>query len=232
MKLTLSTKYLLLVVVGLSFFGTLLYARTQIADIRTSVSLPTPTVQPVLGASATAKPKVESTTTQKVLDPIVDCLSSHPNCNGETIRLKNSQCSQIYCCGLPDGKWILYASKQKCEAEAQKNAQPKLVSCVLSYGTFNLTESTCSDYKAKDSYRPSNNTYTAPVTAVVTPVPVVVVPFKTNQELRQECINQNKATYDSLIAQCQNKSCVGALTNSRDRAVGNCMSQYPSYLDN
>lgn len=52
-------------------------------------------------------------------DPIIDCLSSHPNCNGETIRLKKSQCSEIYCCGFSDGRWVLYPSEEKCKQEWQ-----------------------------------------------------------------------------------------------------------------
>jgi hypothetical protein len=63
------------------------------------------------------------TTTITNTDPITDCVSSAPNCNGESIRLKRSQCSNITCCGFNDGRWEVYPSSEKCK-QAQQGAQP------------------------------------------------------------------------------------------------------------
>lgn len=83
------------------------------APTRTPTSKPIPTL--------TSDVKGVTTKTQQVVnsDPIIDCLSSHPNCNGETIRLKRSQCSKIFCCGFSDGRWVLYPSEEKCKQEWQ-----------------------------------------------------------------------------------------------------------------
>ena len=56
-------------------------------------------------------------------DPVTDCVSSAPNCNGESIRLKRSQCTNITCCGFNDGKWEVYPSSEKCKL-AQQGSQP------------------------------------------------------------------------------------------------------------
>lgn len=56
-------------------------------------------------------------------DPITDCVSSYPNCNGESIRLRQSQCKNITCCGFNDGRWEVYPSTEKCTL-AQRGSQP------------------------------------------------------------------------------------------------------------
>lgn len=123
MKITLLSKYLVTTVLGLGFITTLLYARTQIANNTTINPSPTPTQT----VSPTSSPTVKGTTTTKTQvvnsDPIVDCVSSYPNCNGESIRLKQSQCKNIICCGFSDGRWVVYPSRDKCE-QAQKGSQP------------------------------------------------------------------------------------------------------------
>jgi hypothetical protein len=66
----------------------------------------------------TPKPIVTKTTTP---DPITDCVSSYPNCNGESIRLKQSQCKNITCCQV-GSTWSVYPSTEKCK-EAQNSVQ-------------------------------------------------------------------------------------------------------------
>jgi len=56
-------------------------------------------------------------------DPIIDCVSSYPNCNGSSIRAPRSQCSKITCCQVGTN-WSVYATVEKCN-EAQNNSQPK-----------------------------------------------------------------------------------------------------------
>lgn len=122
MKTTLLSKYLVTTVLGLGFLSTLLYARTQIA--KNNIASPTPTSTSTTLPTSTPAVKGTTTKTQAVnSDPITDCVSSYPNCNGESIRLKQSQCKNIICCGFSDGRWEVYPSREKCE-QAQKGSQP------------------------------------------------------------------------------------------------------------
>lgn len=81
----------------------------------------TPTPTPLINSTPTLIP------TQKVVDtdPIIDCESSYPNCKGSSIRVRQSRCSKITCCGFNDGKWTIYPSVEKC-TEAQKNSQTQV----------------------------------------------------------------------------------------------------------
>lgn len=65
----------------------------------------------------------QKTTVVTNSDPIVDCVSSAPNCNGESIKLKQSQCKNITCCGFKNGIWKVYSSSEKC-TQAQNAEQP------------------------------------------------------------------------------------------------------------
>jgi hypothetical protein len=114
MKTTLLSKYLVTTVLGLSFLSTLLYARAQIKNNPDTIPSPIPTQS----ATPTSIPTVKGATTKTQTvnsDPIIDCVSSHPNCYGESLRLKSSQCSKIFCCGFSDGRWELYPSEEKCK---------------------------------------------------------------------------------------------------------------------
>jgi len=55
-------------------------------------------------------------------DPIISCESSHPKCQGSTLKLPRSQCSNIYCCGI-DNNWSLYPSEEKCKEAGANTGQ-------------------------------------------------------------------------------------------------------------
>lgn len=55
------------------------------------------------------------------IDPIIDCVSSYPNCNGSSIKAPQSQCSKITCCQV-GSSWSVFATVEKCK-EAQNNTQ-------------------------------------------------------------------------------------------------------------
>lgn len=81
----------------------------------TAISIPNVTPTP----TSAPKPKVEATTTKVTNnDPIITCTSSHPNCMGQSIKVKQSACSNIYCCGL-NGTWSVYATEALCRQAAQ-----------------------------------------------------------------------------------------------------------------
>jgi hypothetical protein len=150
-------KFLTILLALTILFSAFLYVRAENIeknlrnkDFKSNLQ-PAPTVlQPT--PTPTTKPKVYVNP-----DPITDCVSSHPNCNGETIRLKKSQCSTIYCCGFSDGRWILYSSKEKCEAEAGKIVQQAPVQQVQKPITqTNQLNYYCYDNTLKYSYYTSS----------------------------------------------------------------------------
>lgn len=114
-----------------------------------STSTPTPTPKPVQQIAPTIDP-----------DPIINC--NFPQ-NGIK-KLKRSECSKSFDCQIGE-KWYIYTDKNKC-SEDQKNYWSKvyspstgnsnlspsepLVDCVLSYGTYQLTQATCDSSKASD----------------------------------------------------------------------------------
>lgn len=162
---------------------------------QTPTYIPTATLTPNEKTATTIK-------TQPVVnsDPIIDCLSSHPNCNGETIRLRQSLCSKIYCCGFGDGRWELYPSEDKCKqawaAQYPSNTnEPSYVyptytptvyyGCTLCYpalgtcSTYNYsykTKAECDSAQAALNQRSTSTEYTIP-----TPVP-------TPQITKNQCI--------------------------------------------
>lgn len=50
-------------------------------------------------------------------NPIVTCTSSVPECQGQTLIARRSDCSKIICCGLYFGVYELYSDATKCELE-------------------------------------------------------------------------------------------------------------------
>lgn len=87
-------------------------------------------------------------------DPIVDCVSSYPNCKGQTIKLKQSQCANIYCCVYNDGKASLFPSSDKCVQPTQ-NSQPSYSYTPKTYYSCTL----CYHYSYGDSCSTYNNLY-------------------------------------------------------------------------
>lgn len=202
---------------------------TQATPTPTPIVIPTITLVP----TPTITPYIDP-------DPIVNCESSYPNCKGSTIKARRSQCSKITCCGFNDGKWIVYETTAKCN-EAQKSVEPKLVSCVLSYGTFNLTESKCSEYKAKDGYAPSTYTYPTLIPVTTTqPQPVVdyAAQNQKNIELRADCLG-GVATYQRSqqaiinarrdLGLSSKVNLTNSLTSQCDQMRRDCESKYPTY---
>lgn len=109
-------KYLISALLVFGFVAMLLYARIQIAGSQIAfTNRPTPTSTP----SPSSTPDGVPTTKPQAVnyDSVTDCVSSAPNCKGESIRLRQSQCKNIICCGFNDGRWEVYPSREKCEQE-------------------------------------------------------------------------------------------------------------------
>lgn len=147
-------------------------------------------------------------------DPVVDCKSTHPDCYGETLKLKQSQCSNIFCCGFTDGTWKLYPSEESCkQAWANKSTKtnyqntsptytytpPTYYSCTLYYPALNTYTTYDSLYETKeecDSAQQSINnlgsSYTPPPTISSEEVEAIIKQCKndvnsTINELKQRC---------------------------------------------
>ena len=73
-----------------------------------NIPTPTPTNKPI--------PKTIDS------DPIIDCKSSYPNCNGSSIRVHQSQCSNITCCQI-GSSWSVFPSNEECnKAQNEHNS--------------------------------------------------------------------------------------------------------------
>ncbi len=171
--------------------------------------IPTQTPTPI----STVKTKVLAET-----DPIIDCVSSAPNCSGYSIRVRQSQCSKITCCQVGN-VWSVYPSKEKCD-EDQKAAAPKLVECVLSYGTFKVTEQYCNEAKSRDTYGSSNsknyptNAYPT-YTSIITPYQTPTISEEQRLADIQHCKDNAKRKYDSESSTLRNTyKAAGALSSS------------------
>lgn len=101
--------------------GAYLLGKTENASQRTTVI-----------SEVSPTPKVEVKYVDS--DPIITCTSSHPNCSGESIQARKSQCSNIYCCQVGDN-WSVYPSESECLA-AQPTAKPQPTAyppCTINY---------------------------------------------------------------------------------------------------
>jgi len=59
-------------------------------------------------------------------DSIIDCKSSSPNCNGSSIRVRKSQCSNITCCQI-GSSWSVYPSSDECKKAQNNNSSGNYV---------------------------------------------------------------------------------------------------------
>lgn len=151
-------------------------------------------------------------------DPVITCTSSYPQCSGQSIKVKQSACSQIYCCGIGD-KWSVYPSENDCKvaqnAAAPTQQQNNLVSCYVYGQTFNLTPEKCSYYQSEEAGANkalNSDTYTPPTqyqnTQTSTPIPTTA-PEKyhsTQEACRKNCYETYKNYPDTSLAkqQCVN----------------------------
>lgn len=118
-SLVRSSAWLMTLLVFL-FIGYIVYANyksnTLIANQKKEAYQNLPTLATPQELPPTSRPVVVNN------DPVVDCLSSAPNCDGESIRLKQSQCKNITCCQVGNS-WSVYSSSEKCK-QAQQATQP------------------------------------------------------------------------------------------------------------
>lgn len=127
----------------------------------------------VKGVSSQITPKPTQKSVYVNPDPVIDCTSSYPNCNGQSIKAKRSECSKITCCQVGD-KWSVYPSNDQCEKAQDavyKQTQPSniqntyivpsyapipnkpLITCVITYPctgnsfTYQYDVESCNLYK-------------------------------------------------------------------------------------
>lgn len=129
-------------------------APMSIAPVETMSPSPIPTMMPTKVNKATIDP-----------DPIIDCVSSSPNCSGSSIKGRRSQCSLITCCQIGNN-WSVYSTSQKC-----KDAQ--------------------NSYYQTNTYIPTNN-YVYPSVAPYTPSPYSICLDSAQKDLKnceEKCNN-------------------------------------------
>ena len=81
------------------------------------------------------------------LDPIINCTSSHPNCLGQSIKGKQSECKNIYCCVYPD-KAVLLSDKSQCVSSSNQQAKSN-IDCIGPDGKHSQkTQKECDGFNA------------------------------------------------------------------------------------
>jgi|GEM_PF-6681885 len=107
-----------LIVVALAYFG------IDYVNLKTKEDIVNPTPFPTHTTTPTPLPTVQKPVYVDP-DPIIDCESSYPNCKGNFIRVRKSQCPNITCCGFTDGTWRIYASVDQCKKDqSASSAKP------------------------------------------------------------------------------------------------------------
>lgn len=101
------------------------------------ITAPSPTPLPTYKPNPTPTPTPTKKPVQKTAptinsDPVITCSSSYPNCSGQSVKVKQSACSNIVCCQVGD-KWSIYLSREECKKAqelywgdypARRNAPP------------------------------------------------------------------------------------------------------------
>lgn len=190
-------------------------------------------VTPVYNANKNQQPQQISETVY--IEPLVQC-KIHDNCGGGTRQMKQSECDMSYCCNFSvncggpklttkalcdsstccetaPGKWILYQTSEACNRDQESynsSNHTALIDCVLSFGTYKVTEAECNDAKSKISSQ-SNNNYAQPTYVPITPyiysTPIIYA-TPTVDVARQEeinrCMDRAKSIYDDAKINCRN----------------------------
>lgn len=178
--------------------------------IRSSIPTPIPTANP---------------------DPIVSCQFKHTPVR----QMKSSECRRSTECQLVQGgDWFFFPTVEDCKKAqeeykvAQRQTQPPntgpsynlqpTVTCVLSYGTFQLTQSYCDSLKATDTQR---STVEEPILQEPTPTDeelLAIYELQLQEQQRQEEERQQQ------INQCKNE-----VNSYYNQQVQNCYIQYGGY---
>jgi len=113
--------FLILVVIGSMYWD--MYQENKVLGMSAAIS-PTPIPTFTLTPTPTAKiQKKAYVAPVKDTDPAVHC-QRHPNCGGGSIPLKQSECSNMTCCGNHDGTWK-FVPKNQCNNGGSSYTPPK-----------------------------------------------------------------------------------------------------------
>jgi hypothetical protein len=178
------------------FAGILGYKEYQLKKANFVSDTPTPEVfivSPSPEPTQTPKPVVINTID---LDPITDCVSSAPNCSGESIRLRQSQCYLITCCQVGN-TWSVYPNAQKCK-DAQSNVQ-----------TQNTTQNNVTNAKS-NAYNICSN--------------AVQLTFSLCQSTCNTNANTSRSKCSSLPLGDQFTACLNDVMNTFDACDDKCVS--------
>lgn len=171
-------------------------------------------------------------------DPVISCTSSHPQCEGQSIQVKQSACSNIYCCQVGD-KWNVYPSEDACNAA--RGSQSNLVQCYVYGQTLSLTPEDCVYYQKSDAVLRPIDDYTG---IINTPQPThsqsgdYAAQNQKNIELRSQCQGNVASYYQQQqtnilsrkdLGESSKQNLLNSNKNQWEQAAKDCEAQYPVY---
>lgn len=250
--------YIILILLATFIWGYIFFTgRLSVLGVQTS-NIPTPSPTPSPTVIFKNFPTITTSTPKPVRktyvdpDPITSCTSSYPNCVGQSISLKSSQCSSITCCQIGN-KWSIYADKNKCTQDqnayyGKSNPStstnnsgnnsyipPTYYPCTLYYPALHYSQYYPSLYKTKadcDSAQASLNQGTS-TTQNSTPTSAPTsVPIPNQQSIEQCKSNVISNGYDdgTIFNYCNSlygessarDACVYIKQGQRDQLLSQC----------
>lgn len=242
---------LIIAIIGLTFWDSNQSAIEGVLGISTHN---TPTLE------ATPKPIYEPTNTLtdtptpylNTSQPLIDCTGP----DGKHLQVTQKQCDDFNAawgnasnsgngiqCEIIPGQYITVKDETECEQartsfmSASSNSgsmtnQPT-VSCVLSWGTFQITQTECDQEKAIDaqSQNTQNTQYYYPTYATPTPLPTIDYSYQ-NSQCKQNALNTYQAAQQYAMGMYGGGSSAGAALikiaqAQYIQAVTQCDAQYP-----
>lgn len=150
-------------------------------------------------------------------DPIIDCKSSSLNCNGSSIRVRKSQCSNITCCQIGNS-WSVYPSNEECDkAQNEHNSGSNYV---YTYPTSKPVTNTNNPTITPTKYQ---------IQPTVTPIINVGQIVKDIESCQSECSAEGSANETKIQNYYRAQGALGsssyyqALANN-DATVQNCIN--------
>jgi len=200
--------------------------------------------QPTTGYTLSATDYVKSSPTPTPTpttnpDPLTTCTSTYPNCSGQSIQARQSQCSKITCCQVGD-TWSVYLSEDECKKKQEEELATAYPPCYVYGQTFNVKPETCSYYQAQEQAlnKPYNPVPVQPSTPSETTATDYSAQNQRNIEMRSQCQSSVATYYQQIQADIRSRKDLGDSSKQKllqsnqgqwKAASAECEAMYPVY---